>query len=63
MALESSRRRRKTLGFRCPVEVLNENMDGDEKRAARTLGISLETLYNRLNVYEAAAGRDDTSGD
>ena len=28
--------------------------DGDKKRAAQVLGISLKTLYNRLNVYEAA---------
>jgi two-component system response regulator AtoC len=26
-------------------------LDGDKKRTARTLGISLKTLYNRLNVY------------
>jgi DNA-binding NtrC family response regulator len=29
-------------------------LDGDKKRAAKALGISLKTLYNRLNVYEAA---------
>jgi DNA-binding NtrC family response regulator len=29
-------------------------LDGDKKRAAKILGISLKTLYNRLNVYEAA---------
>jgi len=33
-----------------------DEFDGDKKRAARTLGISLKTLYNRLNVYEAAQG-------
>jgi len=27
---------------------------GDKKEAARRLGISLKTLYNRLNVYQAA---------
>jgi DNA-binding NtrC family response regulator len=27
---------------------------GDKRRAAETLGISLKTLYNRLNVYEAS---------
>jgi len=31
-----------------------QELDGDKKRAASTLGISLKTLYNRLNVYEAA---------
>jgi len=29
-------------------------VDGDKREAARVLGISLKTLYNRLNVYEAA---------
>ena len=29
-------------------------LDGDKKRAAKILGIGLKTLYNRLNVYEAA---------
>ena len=29
-------------------------VDGDKKEAARRLGISLKTLYNRLNVYQAA---------
>ncbi len=35
----------------------------DKKRAAKILGISLKTLYNRLNVYEAMAGTrsDDES--
>jgi len=43
-------------------------LDGDKKRAATMLGISLKTLYNRLNVYEAAraagggAGPDDPTG-
>ena len=31
-----------------------EHFQGDKERAARTLGISLKTLYNRLNVYSAA---------
>lgn len=30
-----------------------DGVGGDKKRAAETLGISLKTLYNRLNVYEA----------
>jgi DNA-binding NtrC family response regulator len=28
-------------------------VDGDKREAARRLGISLKTLYNRLNVYQA----------
>jgi len=31
-----------------------EQVDGDKAAAAKTLGISVKTLYNRLNVYEAA---------
>ena len=29
-----------------------EHYDGDKKRVAETLGISLKTLYNRLNAYK-----------
>ncbi|MEB2661264.1 sigma-54 dependent transcriptional regulator [Bordetella parapertussis] len=31
---------------------------GDKRRAARTLAISLKTLYNRLNAYGVGAGAD-----
>ncbi len=29
-----------------------EHLNGDKKAAAETLGISLNTLYNRLNAYD-----------
>jgi DNA-binding NtrC family response regulator len=40
-----------------------DELDGDKKRAARMLGISLKTLYNRLNAYAEASGprSDDRS--
>ena len=31
-----------------------EHLDGDKSKAASLLGISLKTLYNRLNVYSAS---------
>jgi transcriptional regulator with PAS, ATPase and Fis domain len=31
-----------------------EHLRGDKEKTARTLGISLKTLYNRLNVYAAS---------
>lgn len=34
-----------------------DRFQGDKKRAASTLGISLKTLYNRLSVYRASEGR------
>jgi two-component system response regulator AtoC len=34
-----------------------EEFEGDKKRASEVLGISLKTLYNRLNVYEAQGRR------
>jgi transcriptional regulator with PAS, ATPase and Fis domain len=34
-----------------------DELDGDWKRAAKTLGISLETRSNRLDVYEAVDPR------
>jgi len=34
-----------------------EEVRGDKKRAAEILGVSLKTIYNRLNVYEAMGER------
>ena len=30
-----------------------ERLDGSKPEAAKVLGISLKTLYNRINVYRA----------
>ena len=38
-----------------------ERTGGNKKETARRLGISLKTLYNRLNVYEAAGRREATT--
>ncbi len=32
-----------------------EALDGDKPKAAQMLGVSLKTLYNRLNAYQAQA--------
>lgn len=34
------------------IEVTMKDLDGDKKKAADSLGISLKTLYSRLNEYE-----------
>jgi DNA-binding NtrC family response regulator len=36
------------------IEKTLEHFDGDKKAAAETLGISLNTLYNRLNSYQSS---------
>ncbi len=36
------------------IQATLAELQGDKKRAAEVLGISLKTLYNRLNLYEAA---------
>jgi two-component system, NtrC family, response regulator AtoC len=38
------------------IEATLEQTQGDKKRAARLLGISLKTLYNRLNAYGSGSG-------
>lgn len=40
------------------IEKTLDEMDGDKKRAAEVLGVSLKTLYNRLKSYEEADGGD-----
>lgn len=37
------------------IEATLRHLDGDKKATATTLGISLKTLYNRLNHYQTAA--------
>ena len=34
------------------IQVTLDHFDGDKKRTSQTLGISLKTLYNRLNAYQ-----------
>jgi DNA-binding NtrC family response regulator len=38
------------------IELTLAHFDGDKKAAAETLGISLNTLYNRLNAYRETGG-------
>jgi two-component system, NtrC family, response regulator AtoC len=39
-----------------------ESLDGNKRRTAELLGISLKTLYNRLSVYQAMERRRTTDG-
>lgn len=32
-----------------------EHFHGDKRQAAKTLGVSLKTLYNRLDLYQSTA--------
>jgi DNA-binding NtrC family response regulator len=36
------------------IEKTLEHFDGDKRATAETLGISLNTLYNRLNSYQGS---------
>jgi DNA-binding NtrC family response regulator len=38
------------------IELTLAHFDGDKKAAAETLGVSLNTLYNRLNAYRESGG-------
>jgi len=38
------------------------HFQGDKRRAARTLGVSLKTLYNRLEMYQNSEENDARSG-
>jgi DNA-binding NtrC family response regulator len=38
------------------IEATLVDLDGDKREAAKVLGISLKTLYTRLQVYGASAG-------
>ena len=40
-----------------------DHFEGDKKKAAQTLGISLKTLYNRLSVYRAGGDRGTVGAD
>ena len=39
------------------------HVDGNKREAARVLGVSLKTLYNRLNAYRREDARDDPEDD
>ena len=43
------------MGERMLILATLARFEGDKKRTAETLGISLKTLYNRLAVYQAGS--------
>jgi two-component system, NtrC family, response regulator HydG len=43
------------------IRITLEHFDGDKNAAAATLGISLKTLYNRLNEYAARNEREQSA--
>ena len=45
------------------IEATLEHFAGDKKRTADTLGISLKTLYNRLNAYQGRPALPDNMPD